>query len=49
MGKIVGVYKVGYKSETTKTGMKMDLLIMENLFYNKNVDRSYDLKVMLIT
>jgi len=44
LGKIVGVYKVGYKSETTKTGMKMDLLIMENLFYNKNVDRSYDLK-----
>ena len=44
LGKIVGVYKVGYKS-VTGTGMKMDLLIIENLFYKKEVDKSYDLKV----
>lgn len=25
--------------------MKMDLLIIENLFYKKEVDQSYDLKV----
>ena len=45
LGKIVGVYKVGYKS-VTGTGMKMDLLIIENLFYKKEVDKSYDLKVI---
>jgi len=44
LGKIVGVYKVGYKSEATRTGVKLDLLIMENLFYKKEVDKSYDLK-----
>ena len=47
LGKIVGVYKVGYKSEATRTGVKLDLLIMENLFYKKEVDKSYDLKVSL--
>ena len=47
LGKIVGVYKVGYKSEATRTGLKMDLLIMENLFYKKEVDKSYDLKVRI--
>ena len=39
------MYKVGYKS-VTGTGMKMDLLIIENLFYKKEVDKSYDLKVV---
>ena len=36
---------MGYKS-VTGTGMKMDLLIIENLFYKKEVDKSYDLKVI---
>ena len=39
------MYKVGYKSEATRTGLKMDLLIIENLFYNKDIEKSYDLKV----
>jgi len=44
LGKIVGVYKVGYKSIASGKGMKMELLIIENLFYKKTVEKSYDLK-----
>ena len=42
------LYKVGYKSTATGTGMKMDLLIIENLFYKKDVEKSYDLKGRVI-
>jgi len=45
LGKIVGVYKIGFKNAATGAGLKMDVLIIENLFYEKKVDRSYDLKV----
>jgi 1-phosphatidylinositol-3-phosphate 5-kinase len=45
LGKIVGVYKIGFKNGTTGAGLKMDVLIIENLFYEKKIDRSYDLKV----
>lgn len=44
LGKIVGVYKVGFKNSVTGTGMNMEFLIMENLFFGKVVSRSYDLK-----
>ena len=44
LGKIVGVYKVGFKNSVTGTGMNMEFLIMENLFFEKEVSRSYDLK-----
>jgi hypothetical protein len=39
------VYKIGFKNAATGAGLKMDVLIIENLFYKKKVDRSYDLKV----
>jgi hypothetical protein len=45
LGKIVGVYKIGFKSAATGAGLKMDVLIIENLVYEKKVDKSYDLKV----
>jgi hypothetical protein len=45
LGKIVGVYKIGFKNAATGAGLKMDVLIIENLFYAKKVDKSYDLKV----
>jgi len=45
LGKIVGVYKIGFKNAATGAGLKMDVLIMENLFYEKKMDRCYDLKV----
>ena len=44
LGKIVGVYKVGFKNSVTGAGMSMEFLIMENLFYAKQVSKSYDLK-----
>ena len=44
LGKIVGVYKVGFKNSLSNSGMSMEFLIMENLFYNKKISRSYDLK-----
>ena len=44
LGKILGVYKVGFKNSLTNSGMSMEFLIMENLFYNKKISRSYDLK-----
>ena len=44
LGKIVGVYKVGFKNSVSGAGMSLEFLIMENLFYNRNVSKSYDLK-----
>ncbi|XP_035226923.1 1-phosphatidylinositol 3-phosphate 5-kinase-like isoform X2 [Stegodyphus dumicola] len=44
LAKIVGIYRIGFKNTTTNAATKMDLLVMENLFYNRNVSRKYDLK-----
>ena len=44
LGKIVGVYKVGFKNSESGAGLNMEFLIMENLFFGKNVNKSYDLK-----
>jgi len=44
LGKIIGVYKLGFKNSSTGAGLKMDVLIMENLFYNRDITKSYDLK-----
>jgi len=44
LAKIVGVYKIGYQNSKTGAAMKQDLLVMENLFYNRNVTQIYDLK-----
>jgi len=40
--KIFGVYKVGFTNGTKS--IKQDVVVMENLFYNKNVTRIFDLK-----
>jgi len=44
LAKIVGVYKIGYQNSKTGAAMKQDLLVMENLFYNRNVTQIFDLK-----
>ncbi|GIY14388.1 1-phosphatidylinositol 3-phosphate 5-kinase [Caerostris extrusa] len=44
LAKIVGIFRVGFKNTTTNAATKMDLLVMENLFYNRNITRKYDLK-----
>ncbi|CAI4226982.1 unnamed protein product [Auanema sp. JU1783] len=40
--KVHGVFRVGVKSKTTQ--LKVDILVMEYLFYKHNVDRVWDLK-----
>jgi 1-phosphatidylinositol-3-phosphate 5-kinase len=37
LAKIVGVFKIGFKNSSTGQGMNMEFLIMENLFYGKEV------------
>lgn len=42
--KIVGVYKIGYRNSQTTTALKQDVLVMENLFYNRKITQIFDLK-----
>ena len=42
--KILGVFKVGFKNSASGSGMNMEFLVMENLFFGREVSRSYDLK-----
>ena len=44
LGKIVGVYTVSFRNTNTNSTLKCNLLVMENLFYKKNVSQKYDLK-----
>eukprot|EP01113_Clastostelium_recurvatum_P021918 TRINITY_DN2601_c0_g1_i3.p1 TRINITY_DN2601_c0_g1~~TRINITY_DN2601_c0_g1_i3.p1 ORF type:complete len:2157 (+),score=555.75 TRINITY_DN2601_c0_g1_i3:83-6553(+) len=43
LGKIYGVYSIRWKSSTGMS-MKENLIVMENLFYNRNISQIYDLK-----
>lgn len=42
--KIVGVYKVKYRNTVKGSSFNSNLLVMENLFYNKNISHIFDLK-----
>ena len=42
--KIYGVYQVAYRNKLDNQEFKMDLLVMEFLFYRKNVKQLWDLK-----
>ncbi|XP_076363235.1 1-phosphatidylinositol 3-phosphate 5-kinase fab1 isoform X2 [Tachypleus tridentatus] len=44
LAKIVGAYKIVYKNSSTNTAAKLDLLVMENLFYGRTVSQKFDLK-----
>eukprot|EP00842_Homolaphlyctis_polyrhiza_P006114 jgi/Hompol1/6503/HPOL_002385-RA len=44
LAKIFGFYRIGFKNPVTSKTVKMDLLVMENLFYNRNISRIFDLK-----
>ncbi|GAN03674.1 conserved hypothetical protein [Mucor ambiguus] len=41
LAKIFGFYSIGYKNSATGKSMRMDVLVMENLFYQRNI---FDLK-----
>ncbi|KAI8360868.1 hypothetical protein EDC96DRAFT_553791 [Choanephora cucurbitarum] len=44
LAKIFGFYSIGYKNSSTGKSMRMDVLIMENLFYQRNIKKIFDLK-----
>ncbi|KAK2584922.1 hypothetical protein KPH14_002518 [Odynerus spinipes] len=44
LGKIVGVYRVSFKNDTTNNGIRTSVLVMENLFYNRDITDKFDLK-----
>jgi len=44
MAKLLGVYRIGFKNSITNTTMRQDVLVMENLFYEKKVHKIFDLK-----
>lgn len=43
LGKIVGIYQVIYKNNSN-VSLRTNLLVMENLFYNRIVTQKFDLK-----
>ncbi|ODM96587.1 1-phosphatidylinositol 3-phosphate 5-kinase [Orchesella cincta] len=44
LAKIVGVFRIGFKNSHTTSASKMDILIMENLFYGRTISQKFDLK-----
>lgn len=44
LAKIFGVFRVGFNNGQTSTQAKMDFMVIEYLFYNRNVNQVYDLK-----
>lgn len=45
LAKLIGFYTVEIKNlETGAIQSKADLLVMENLFYNRNISKTFDLK-----
>ncbi len=42
--KIVGAFRIVFKNAQTNAASKQDLLVMENLFYKRNVTKKFDLK-----
>jgi len=39
LAKIYGCFKIGYNNTTTGKAMRMNVVIMENLFYERRFDR----------
>ncbi|KAJ3300300.1 1-phosphatidylinositol-3-phosphate 5-kinase [Borealophlyctis nickersoniae] len=44
LAKIFGFYRISFKNPTTGRSTRMDILVMENLFYERNISRIFDLK-----
>ncbi|XP_076460083.1 1-phosphatidylinositol 3-phosphate 5-kinase-like isoform X2 [Babylonia areolata] len=44
LAKILGVYRIGFRNTQTNATLKQDLLVMENLFYNRKISQKFDLK-----
>ena len=44
LAKIYGFFKIGYRNAITGRSMRMNVLVMENLFYERRFSKIYDLK-----
>ncbi|KZO89685.1 hypothetical protein CALVIDRAFT_603485 [Calocera viscosa TUFC12733] len=44
LAKVLGFYKIGYKNPNTGRAMRLNLLVMENVFYERRFSKIYDLK-----
>ncbi|KAK9455543.1 hypothetical protein V1511DRAFT_521267 [Dipodascopsis uninucleata] len=44
IAKIMGFYQIQVRNPITNKSMKMDILVMENLFYDRQLSRIFDLK-----
>lgn len=44
LGKIVGVYRVVFRNSSSNATLRSNLLVMENLFYARQVTHKFDLK-----
>ncbi|KAK9483498.1 hypothetical protein V1527DRAFT_473107 [Lipomyces starkeyi] len=44
IAKIMGFYQVQVRNPITNKSMKMDIIVMENLFYDRKLSRIFDLK-----
>lgn len=44
LGKIVGVYRVKYRTSSSSITSQSNLLVIENLFSGRNIARKFDLK-----
>ncbi|CAK8672639.1 unnamed protein product [Clavelina lepadiformis] len=44
LSKILGVYRVSFHNSSTNRTFKQDVLVMENLFYKRNITQVFDLK-----
>ncbi|XP_045068034.1 1-phosphatidylinositol 3-phosphate 5-kinase-like isoform X3 [Coregonus clupeaformis] len=44
LAKILGVYRIGFKNSQNNSEKKLDLLVMENLFYGRKMAQVFDLK-----
>lgn len=44
LAKVFGFYRIGFKNPVTGKSIRLDVLIMENLFYNRKFTKIFDLK-----
>ncbi|CAG8602955.1 4921_t:CDS:2 [Paraglomus brasilianum] len=44
LAKIFGFYRIGYKNEHLGKSIKIDVIVMENLFYERKISKIFDLK-----
>ncbi|KAK0552680.1 Mitochondrial distribution and morphology protein 12 [Tilletia horrida] len=44
LAKVFGCFRIGYRNPQTGKNMKLDCMVMENLFYGREVSKIFDLK-----